>query len=993
MISIKGLNKFFNKGNQNEIHVINDVSLELAERGMVAIFGKSGCGKTTLLNVIGGLDSFASGEVTIEGRDIRKDTDDIRNSYIGYIFQNYNLSSSETCFENVATALRLCGITDEAEIDRRVMAALRNVGMENFKKRYPDTLSGGQQQRIAIARAIVKNPKIILADEPTGNLDETNTVMIMDLLRAISKEHLVILVTHEANLVDYYCDTVIELSDGKVLDVKHNSLTSGFVARDKNDIYLGELNKSELSDENALVEYYGEAPASPIKLKIINSGGKTYVHIETDKVHVLDETSEIRLREGVYEEKRGIENKEERALDMSLLSPVKATKTGKLFTFKSSIKSGYSANFLNGGKKGKAVLKRFMALFASVIVFISAMFGTAFRDILRADAAYNHNVFYLYTPDEKTSKAVIEALSDSEAAIDYVRLTRGYPNGDSFLSFRAGSFETFGQYDFTAVFGTNAVLMDSYLAKDLKLLEGKNDSLSESEMVITSRVADALIEKSTLGYIEEHKDLLGLSLISHFQNTKAIRIAGVVESDESAVYINELTMARFINSSSNVSFTAPASDYGITLNSGETVLAIRNGRANIEYPSQNEKIKIQGLDFTVVQKKEYHFSYDSWLSVNGIKKYDAYNYFSAIVKESNPTLAENSEEFKNELASVRNRELFNFYDYYYTEIKSFYQNQLFFEPYNFEMWLYVEKGIETAKYAFIPEEYYKACAFKEINGRYPTVSELELSSETLPSLYEDLKEYYSAYESEFYKNQQNTLSFVSDVYLVSDEDFITLSKQTGETHPSAEEGDKYYYRDEYYGDENEDDVIYSNSIYTVIHSNNPEKTENWLRAKFPDLKVSSNKRLPLITPSDVHAEIISSAASNVFGNLIAMAVIIAITSVCMYFIMHSSVMNRIKEIGIYRAIGVSRKNLIFRSFVEASLLTVTTVLVGYIVSSALLGMMTGGSLLTLEIFFYPPWLALAVLLLISSITLFFGTLPIILLLRKTPSRILAKYDI
>ena len=188
-------------------------------------------------------------------------------------------------------------------------------------------------------------------------------------------------------------------------------------------------------------------------------------------------------------------------------------------------------------------------------------------------------------------------------------------------------------------------------------------------------------------------------------------------------------------------------------------------------------------------------------------------------------------------------------------------------------------------------------------------------------------------------------------------------------------------------------MIYSNSIYTVIHSNNPEKTENWLRAKFPDLKVSSNKRLPLITPSDVHAEIISSAASNVFGNLIAMAVIIAITSVCMYFIMHSSVMNRIKEIGIYRAIGVSRKNLIFRSFVEASLLTVTTVLVGYIVSSALLGMMTGGSLLTLEIFFYPPWLALAVLLLISSITLFFGTLPIILLLRKTPSRILAKYDI
>ena len=189
MISIKGLNKFFNKGKQNEIHVINDVSLQLPEKGMVAIFGKSGCGKTTLLNVIGGLDSFDDGELYIENKDVRKNTDDIRNRYIGYIFQNYNLNKAESCFDNVAAALRLCGMTDEREIAERVMAALKNVGMENYAKRYPDTLSGGQQQRIAIARAIVKNPKIILADEPTGNLDEANTVMIMDLLKAISREH------------------------------------------------------------------------------------------------------------------------------------------------------------------------------------------------------------------------------------------------------------------------------------------------------------------------------------------------------------------------------------------------------------------------------------------------------------------------------------------------------------------------------------------------------------------------------------------------------------------------------------------------------------------------------------------------------------------------------------------------------------------------------------------------------------------------------------
>ncbi|MBP3396620.1 MAG: ABC transporter ATP-binding protein [Clostridia bacterium] len=233
MIELKHLHKFFNKGKQNEIHVINDVTLSLPERGMVAVFGRSGCGKTTLLNVIGGLDRFGSGTLTIDGQSIKNDTDTIRNRYIGYIFQNYNLSKEESCYDNVANALRLCGMADGKEMEERVNAALANVGMEHYAARTPDTLSGGQQQRIAIARAIVKNPRIILADEPTGNLDEANTVMIMDLLKQIAKDHLVLLVTHEANLVDYYCDTVVELQDGAVVSVWQNEGADGFVAKDK----------------------------------------------------------------------------------------------------------------------------------------------------------------------------------------------------------------------------------------------------------------------------------------------------------------------------------------------------------------------------------------------------------------------------------------------------------------------------------------------------------------------------------------------------------------------------------------------------------------------------------------------------------------------------------------------------------------------------------------------------------------------------------------
>ena len=230
MIRIDHLNKYFNKGKQNEIHVINDISLELPERGMVAVFGRSGCGKTTLLNVIGGLDRFSGGTLTVDGQNIREDTDTLRNREMGYIFQNYNLNKGESCYDNVADALRLLDFPEGWQMRERVEAALANVGMENFANRTPDTLSGGQQQRIAIARAIVKNPRIILADEPTGNLDEANTLLVMDLLKEIARDHLVLLVTHEAELVDHYCDTVIELSDGKVVNVRNNTNAGGLRA-------------------------------------------------------------------------------------------------------------------------------------------------------------------------------------------------------------------------------------------------------------------------------------------------------------------------------------------------------------------------------------------------------------------------------------------------------------------------------------------------------------------------------------------------------------------------------------------------------------------------------------------------------------------------------------------------------------------------------------------------------------------------------------------
>ena len=353
MISIKSLHKYFNKNNQNEIHVINDINLDLPEQGMVALFGRSGCGKTTLLNAIGGLDKTHSGSILIDGKDARKNPDVIRNQYIGYIFQNYNLNNQQTCFENVANALRLCGMTNKAEIEERVMAALANVGMDKYKSRTPDTLSGGQMQRIAIARAIVKNPKIILADEPTGNLDEANTIQVMDLLKKIAESHLVILVTHEANLVDFYCDKVIELSDGKIVSTRDNHGANGYAARSKNDIYLGEFDKAEATAGGVNVEYYGNLPKTPVKIRLVNNGGKIYLSVDDESIQILDRSSEVKLREGVYTEvERAEENKAN--IDMSKLPPIQGSHFGRLFNFAGSFKSGYNANFKKN-KSGKTL--------------------------------------------------------------------------------------------------------------------------------------------------------------------------------------------------------------------------------------------------------------------------------------------------------------------------------------------------------------------------------------------------------------------------------------------------------------------------------------------------------------------------------------------------------------------------------------------------------------------------------------------------------------
>lgn len=266
MIKIDKVNKYFNRRKRNQIHIINNTSLEFGDTGLVAILGQSGSGKTTLLNVIGGLDKVDSGEIYINNKKITRrrasTVDKIRNLNIGYIFQDYKLIDNMSVFDNIAISLRMIGVKNKEEIEKRVNYVLDAVNMYRYRNRPAQMLSGGEKQRVAIARAIVKNPSIVIADEPTGNLDGKNSLEIMNIIKAISKEKLVILVTHEVDLANLYATRIIEIQDGKITkdyenksknihDTKNNKINSSMYSDDEKYEY----NLEKIMDNKYKIRY------------------------------------------------------------------------------------------------------------------------------------------------------------------------------------------------------------------------------------------------------------------------------------------------------------------------------------------------------------------------------------------------------------------------------------------------------------------------------------------------------------------------------------------------------------------------------------------------------------------------------------------------------------------------------------------------------------------------------------------------------------------
>ena len=216
MLELKKVLKIY-KSDAGDTRALNKIDLILGDKGLVFVTGKSGSGKTTLLNVIGGLDGIDSGEILIDGTPFSQmtagDYDSYRNTYVGFIFQEYNLLPDYTVKQNISLANELQG---EKTDDALLAELMKKMGIAGLEKRKINELSGGQKQRVAIVRALIKNPKIIMADEPTGALDSVMGVQIMEALKLLSKDKLVLVVSHDIELAKKYADRIINIVDGKV---------------------------------------------------------------------------------------------------------------------------------------------------------------------------------------------------------------------------------------------------------------------------------------------------------------------------------------------------------------------------------------------------------------------------------------------------------------------------------------------------------------------------------------------------------------------------------------------------------------------------------------------------------------------------------------------------------------------------------------------------------------------------------------------------------
>lgn len=363
MLELKDIKKTYITGDE-KVEALKGINLKFRESEFVSILGQSGCGKTTLLNIIGGLDRYTSGDLIINGKSTKKfknrDWDAYRNYKVGFVFQSYNLIGHQTILSNVELALTIGGISKK-ERKTRVIKALEEVGLKDHIHKKPNQLSGGQMQRVAIARALVNNPDIILADEPTGALDTKTSIQVMDILKKISKDKLIIMVTHNPELAEKYSSRIIRILDGTITE-DSNPVNEPF--EEKNDtekigrtsmkfwtaFRLSLNNLLTKKGRTVLVAFAGSIGIIGIALvQSVSNGFQAYVdHIQEDTLTsypltIMQETTDVAsaLLSMTTQENKS-EASEEIKEEQYISKMLDSLSTNDLKSFKNHLEKNYS---------------------------------------------------------------------------------------------------------------------------------------------------------------------------------------------------------------------------------------------------------------------------------------------------------------------------------------------------------------------------------------------------------------------------------------------------------------------------------------------------------------------------------------------------------------------------------------------------------------------------------------------------------------------------
>ena len=584
------VNKYFNKGKSNELHVLNNVSVDFPETGLVAIMGQSGSGKTTLLNALCGLDKINSGEIEVKEYHISKYKtkiwDKLRNQEFGYIFQNYNIFEERTVFENVSLSLEFLGMKDKAEIKHRVMQALDLVGMDKYRNRLAGALSGGEMQRVAIARALVKDPTIMIADEPTGNLDEKNTIMIMNILKKIARDRLVILVTHEKEIGEFYADTIVRIQDGKVVDITAGSNNELKLYAD-NTIYLQDLNKESInSNKITLASYFSDKFDATVNLEVILEGNDIIIKASSPdkKIKYATNDSNINIVDG----KRPQLTKEEIDKTVSSVDEIdKLDKSGLSCRYNigifNHIKKGFERVF-NLSKFKKLFLLGFAISACLLVLSVSAYIGV--QSVDEADfLRYDRNLIGIEYKNMDNLRAKYDALVKLKQEGKITGIYPYYTTESPIVKYH--------EFDKISSYNQGYSLEATFIPYN-SINNYRYTIPNQGEVVIDRFIANKIYSMSlSTGNTIQNDDLLLLTKVTF--GAKEFKIVGISEENNGIVYINPADLDAF--------YIPNCAIYN-----GEiaTLSTISNGQVVIAGPHVEEEVgdlcQIYGTNYTLAGK-------------------------------------------------------------------------------------------------------------------------------------------------------------------------------------------------------------------------------------------------------------------------------------------------------------------------------------------------------------------------------------------------------